>query len=231
MTSLRTVVQDCLGKGETGESISVREDVLGVYGDDNPRARSVVERLDRIQTQPFVRIALVTVRPTSSPAEQNANLQRDLDTANAIYQSECGVWVYPVGSRVVSTDFLGETVQLDQDDCFGSGHSVSDDEDALFDLGRDMGAEIVGYYINSDVAGFRGCAAHPKHRLGFWVGSSATQWTFTHELTHLVGRNKHRTNDTNNLMFTNTGAIQNLPPDLTDNQCERIQDDKRTESC
>lgn len=231
MTSLRTVVQDCLDKGKTGEPVSVREDVLGVYGDDNPQARSVVERLDLIQTQPFIRIALVTVRSTGSPAEQNANLQRDLDSANTVYQNECGVWVYPVGSRVVSTDFLGETVQLDQDDCFGSGHSVSDEEDALFDLGRDMGAEIVGYYINSDIGGFRGCAAHPKNRLGFWVGSSATQWTFIHELTHIIGNNQHRQNDMNNLMFTNTGAIQNPPPDLTDNQCERIQDDKHMEGC
>ncbi|MFC6939343.1 hypothetical protein ACFQE8_05115 [Salinirubellus sp. GCM10025818] len=231
MTSLRTVVQDCLGKGEAGETISVREDVLGVYGDDNPQARSVVERLDRIQTQPFIRIALVTVRPTGSPADQNANLQRDIDSANIVYQNECGVWVYPVGSRVISTDFLGDLVQLDQDDCLASGHSVSDEEDALFDLGRDMGAEIVGYYINSDMAGFRGCAAHPKNRLGFWVGSSATRWTLIHELTHIVGRNGHRKNDTKNLMFTNTGAIQDLPPDLTDKQCERIHDDKHMESC
>lgn len=225
--SIRSAAQNCLGKGGT---LSVRGDVVCVYGDDNPQDRSVLAQLDRIQHDPFVRVALVTVRPTGSTAGQNGNLQRDLDNANTVYGNECDAWVYPVGSRVVNTDLLGDNVLLDQDDCSGSGHSVSDEEDELYDLGRDMGADVVCYYIAGDVAGFAGCAAHPSGRRGFWVGNGASPWTFAHELTHVIGDNSHSSNNTN-LMFTPTANIQNLPPDLTDDQCERIEDDPDVEEC
>ena len=119
---------------------------------------------------------------------------------------------------------------LDQDDCAGSGHSVSDEEDELFDLGRNLGADIVAYYINGDTAGFRGCAAHPPGRRGFWVGDSATRWTFVHELTHVVGDNSHVSN-TDNLMVSNTGTITNPPPDLTNTQSNRIHGDPAVEEC
>ncbi|MDX1745305.1 MAG: hypothetical protein R3324_05150 [Halobacteriales archaeon] len=227
MASVRTVAQDCLDASGT---ISVREDVMGVYGDDNPQDRSLLAQLGRIQHDDFVRVALVTVRPTGSTAGQNGNLQRDLDNTNTVYQGECDLWVYPVGSRVVTTGILGTNVLLDQDDCSGNGHSVSDEEDDLFDLGRDMGADIVCYYINGDVAGFAGCAAHPDGRRGFWVGNAASPWTFAHELTHVVGDNGHSGNN-NNLMFTPTANIQNAPPDLTNGQCNRIGNDPDVEGC
>jgi hypothetical protein len=101
---------------------------------------------------------------------------------------------------------------------------VSTEEDELFDLGRGLGTDLVGYYIRSDTAGFRGCAAHPPGRRGFWVGDSATDWTWIHETTHVVGNNLHVT-DTDNLMFRSTSAITNLPPDLTEAQCTRILND------
>lgn len=231
MVSLRTVVQNCLDKSG---SLSVREDVLGVYGDDNPQDRSVLEQLDRIQNQPFIKIALVTVRPTGSTAEQDGNLQRDLDNTNLVYQNECGVWVYPVGSQVTNTNLLGANVLLNQDDCFGSGHSVSDEEDALFDLGRDMGADIVCYLINGSVDGYFGCAAHPSGRRGFWAANSTparTPWTFPHELGHVVGDNGHVGN-TDNLMYGGgTNNLTNLPPDLTHSQCNRIEGDEDIEAC
>jgi hypothetical protein len=44
---------------------------------------------------------------------------------------------------------------LNQTDCLSEGHQVSEEEDELFDLGRDLGADIVGYYIQGDAAGFR----------------------------------------------------------------------------
>lgn len=234
MPSLRAIMLNCLGRSGT---ISVRRHVLGVYGADNPQDRSVPGQLDRIQNRPFVRVALVTVRPVGSTAGQNGNLQRDLDNANLVYQNECDAWVYPVGSRVVNTDVLGANVLLDQDDCLVSGHSVSAEEDALFDLGRDMGAEVVCYYINGDVAGFAGCAAHPGDRRGFWVGAGSP-WTFAHELTHVVGDNLHPWDDddipdgdSDNLMWTPTSTIQNLPPDLRAVQCNRITADPDVESC
>jgi hypothetical protein len=107
---------------------------------------------------------------------------------------------------------------------------VSDEEDDLFDLGRDMGADVVCYYITGDVAGFAGCAAHPNGRRGFWVGNGASPWTFTHELGHVVGDLRHVTNR-NNLMFTPTANITNPPPDLTNSQVDDVLDDPDIEQC
>jgi len=216
--SIRDVAADCLDKPG---SISVRRDILGVYGTDNPQNRSVLAQMDRIQTMPFVKIALVTISGATP------NLQTDLDSGNTVYQNDAGVWIYPVDAITVTNNSLQT---LDQDDCAASGHSVSDEEDTLFDLGRDLGADIVGYYINGDTAGFRGCAAHPPGRRGFWCGDSATQWTFVHELTHVVGDNGHNSN-TDNLMISNTGTITNPPPDLTNGQSNNINDDPAIEEC
>lgn len=216
--SIRNVVDSCLDK--TGR-LSVREDVLGVYANDNPQNRSVLAQMDRIQNMPFVKVALVTIQGA------NQQLQRDLDSGNTVYQNEAGVWIYPTDSITVVNAGLQT---LDQDDCSGSNHSVSDEEDELFDLGRNLGADIVAYYINGDTAGFRGCAAHPPGRRGYWVGDSATQWTFVHELTHVVGDNSHVSN-TDNLMVSNTGTITNPPPDLTNGQSNRINGDPAVEEC
>jgi hypothetical protein len=236
MASLRSIMRNCLNKSG---ALSVREDVLGVYAPDNPQDRSVLAQLDRIQNRPFVRVALVTVRPLGSTAGVWPNLQRDVDNANTVYQNECDAWIYPVGSRVITTNILGGNVMLDQDDCIMNGHDVSDEEDDLFNLGRDMGADVVGYFILlGDVAGFAGCAAHPPGRRGFWVGGGESQWTFAHELTHVIGGNPHPGNDPEvpddddeNLMWTPTSGIDNPPPDLRSVQCDRILGDGDVESC
>jgi hypothetical protein len=216
--SVKTIAADCLGKTPT---LSIRRDILGVYGTDNPQDRSLKERLNLIRNNAFVRVALVTIQGATP------SLQRDLDNANTVYQGECGDWVYCQDSITVSRPAL---LVLDQDDCSGAGHSVSDEEDELFDLGRALGADIVGYYINSSSGGFAGCAAHPPGRRGFWVGASASPWTFAHELTHVVGDNAHVGNS-DNLMFTPTANITNPPPDLTNGQCNRIGNDPDIESC
>lgn len=221
--SVRSVLANCLGKTDDA---SLRRDLLCVYADDNPQTRSLKQRLDLLETAPFVRVALVTIEGATP------NLQRDLDRGNAIYGVECGAWIYCTGSIAVDRPQL---LFLSQDDCKGSGHSVSAEEDELFNLGRNLGATIVGYYIDGDSGGFRGCAAHPPGRRGFWVGSSATQWTWVHELTHVVGDNSHvsTSNPSNrdNLMWSNTGQITNPPPDLTEDQCDRINDDPAIEAC
>jgi hypothetical protein len=169
-----------------------------------------------------VRVAVVTIQGA------NANLPRDLASGNRVYLSECGVLIEIVDSITVDRPDL---LILNQTDCLSNDHQVSAEEDELFDLGRDLGADIVGYYIQGDTAGFRGCAAHPPGRRGFWVGDTATEWTFVHELTHVVGDNPHMTSNRDNLMFTNTGMITNLPPDLTDSQCSRIRGDEDITGC
>jgi hypothetical protein len=160
-------------------------------------------------------ITMVTVEGAQS------NPNRDLGNAVTIYSTECGVWVELISAIQVDEPAL---LVLTQNDCAAAGHVVSAEEDQLFDLGRGLGTDIVGYYIQGDVAGFRGCAAHPPDRRGFWVGDSATQWTLAHELTHVVGDNRH-VSDSDNLMFTPTSGITNPPPDINPDQRARILND------
>jgi hypothetical protein len=216
--NVRTAVADRLGKSGT---VSLKKDVFGVYSDDHPQSRSLLKQMDLIRNKPLVRVAQVTViggdiaTPTPRP-------QRDLDNANTIYQRECGAWVYCEGN--ITVDRIDLTF-LDQDDCnLGASHTVSDDEAELFGLGRDLGANIVGYYIWSS-PGHGGCAAHPPGRRGFWLefGSikpGSPQVAFAHELTHNVGHNHHVKKPTDNLMTTKTGKT--LSSTLTDEQCQRI---------
>jgi hypothetical protein len=150
-----------------------------------------------------------------------ANMDRDVANANEIWSRECEIWV-EVAARV-NVD-APDLLILSQTDCLAGGHRVSAEEDALFDLGRGGGTDVVAYYISGDVAGFRGCAAHPAGRRGCWIGDTATEWTCAHEITHVVGRNPH-SGDSDNLMFTPTSSITNLPPDLTEQQCARIRAD------
>ena len=237
MPSVRNVVQNCLGKSG---NLSLLRDVLGVYAVNfNVSQRSLRTQLDLIQNRPFVRVALVTIQGST-----NANLQRDLDNASTIYQNECSAWVYCTSSITVNDPGL---LVLNQDDCDGNGHSVSDEEDELFDLGRNLGANIVCYYINGSNLGngVSGCAAHPPGRRGFWVNqnnfTAYSQWTFAHELTHVIGDNALHICDTDNLMLgqvpdgscpvSGTLFITNPPPDLDNDQRDRILDDPDMESC
>jgi hypothetical protein len=217
--SVRTIVNNCLGKAGP---LSVKRDVLGVFGDDNPQTRSLRERLELIQNKPFVNVALVTISGAAP------NPQQDLDTANTIWRQECDAWVYCVGSITVN---LPNLLVLDQTDCNATGHQVSAEENQLFNLGRNLGANIVGYYIRDCNIPARGCAAFPPGRRGFWVDDSATQWSLVHELTHVVGDNDHVDNSDNLLFVDGTASITNPPPDLTSSQCARIKGDPDMESC
>jgi hypothetical protein len=178
--------------------------------------------MELIQTKPFVRVAQVTVTGDAPLVVPTPTPQRDLDNANTIYQRECDAWVYCEGS--ITVDRL-ELTFFDQDDC-GGGHSVSDDEDELFDLGRGLGANIVCYYIWSCTLPFGGCASHPPGRRGFWLGSGPNNSpasplvAFAHELTHIVGDNAHVTTPSDNLMTQAAGKP--VSSTLTDAQRDRI---------
>lgn len=162
-------------------------------------------------------IVLVTIQG-SQP-----KIQRDVDAGDALWSTECGVFVDVVATLVVDRP---ELLFLTQEDCSGVGHVVSDEEDELFDLGRGLGADVVGYYIEESVFGALGCAAHPGDRRGFWVADEAEDfdWVWIHELTHVVGDNSHVTN-TDNLMYPFADVMTNLPPDLNEDQCQRILND------
>jgi hypothetical protein len=235
--SVKTIVNDCLGKAGP---LSVQRDVLGVYGDDNPQTRSLVQQLRLIQTAPFLRLAVVTIRPVGSTLGQSQNLQRDIDTANEVWQRDCGAWIYCVGSVVEVTNLLGTNGILNQNACpLGVQASPSTEEDQLFDLGRNLGADVVGYYITGSTnPTLGGCSAFPQGRRGFWAGFNQSANMFAHELTHVIGLNPHPANDPNvpdndqdNLMWPTPGAITNLPPDLRPVQCARVQGDGSVETC
>ena len=235
--SVRTVVNNCIGKSGR---LSIKQDVLGVYGNDNPQTRSLLQQLRRIQTQPFLRLAVVTIRPLGSTQGQYQNLQRDLDVANEVWQRDCGAWIYCVGSAVDATGILGTNVVLDQNACpLGVQANPTAEENALFALGRDLGADVVGYFITGSTnPNLGGCSAFPQGRRGFWSGFNQSQNMFVHELTHVVGLNPHPAedpdvpdNDQDNVMWPTPGAITNLPPDLRPGQCSRVQGDASVETC
>lgn len=153
----------------------------------------------------------------------NPSIFRDVNVTNEIYNRETGIFVTIESSFTVNRPDL---LVLTQTDCRGSGHVVSTEEDELFDFGRNLGVDIVGYYIQMDVSGFLGCAAHPFNRRGFWVGDGAVDFDFVlaHELTHVVGNNPHVT-DTDNLMYPYVNVVTNLPADLNGAQRLSILND------
>lgn len=210
--SVRALAASRLGKRG---ALSLRRDVLGVHGLDNPRPRSLRRRLDLLRTRPSLRLAVVQVRGS------RARVQRDLDTTQEILERECGLWLDCSAFVVVDRPHL---LLLDQESCpLGEQPRPTDEELELFSLGRDLGADLVAYYIRG-VPGFAGCSSYPAGRRGFWVGDGASPWTFAHELLHVVGRNFH-VSDSDNLMSIPTSAITHPPPDVEPEQCERVRAD------
>jgi hypothetical protein len=238
VTSTRNVVQNCLGKSG---NLSVLEDVFGVYGvNSNNPGRSLRTQLDLIEDRPHIRVAIVTVRPVGSAQGQYVNLQRDLDLVNNVWQDDAAAWVYCTGVDTVFTNILGGNGVLNQNGCpLGVQLFPTQEEDDLFDLGRDLGADVVGYYITGSTnQNLIGCSAYPAGRRGFWVSMGTNQNAFGHELTHVIGLNPHPgqdpfvpNNDQDNLMWPIPGAITNPPPDLRAANRNRILGDPGMESC
>lgn len=234
--SVRAVAASCLNRHGT---LSLKRHLFGVYG-ENGQTRSLSQQLLLIKTRPFLRLAIVTVLPLGSTQGQYQNLQRDLDIANEIWQRDCGAWIYCVGSIVEVTDLLGANGVLNQNNCpLGVQGNPTAEEDELFDLGRDLGADVVGYYLTGSInANLGGCSAYPQGRRGFWAGFNQSGNMFAHELTHVIGLNPHPAqdsqvadNDQDNLMWPTPGAITNPPPDLRAIQSSRVLDDDGVESC
>jgi hypothetical protein len=154
------------------------------------------------------------------------NISRDIDKANEIY-SQCGIEI-----RVDSqeTNDVPELLDLDQPSCF-SGQTPTDEEDELFDLMRDdCNSDIIVYYVRSTNMGVFGCAAFPAGRPGFVVTDTATQFTFAHELGHVLGLS-HVTDTTNIMHGGGTNNITQDPPNFTENQCNTIKNSSFIEEC
>ncbi|MEZ4593229.1 MAG: hypothetical protein R3D55_19100 [Chloroflexota bacterium] len=234
--SVKSIAANCLDRTPT---FSLRRHIFGVYGNNN-RNRSLKAQLNLIRNRPHIRVAIVTVRPVGSTQGQYANLQRDLDLVNDVWQDDAAAWVYCTGVATIYTNILGTNGVLNQNSCpLGVQGSPTQEEDDLFDLGRNLGADVVGYYITGSTnPGLIGCSAYPAGRRGFWVAMNSNQNTFGHELTHVIGLNPHPNqdplvpdDDQDNLMWPAPGAITNPPPDLRQANRNRILGDPGMESC
>lgn len=234
--SVKAIAANCLDRTPP---LSLRRHIFGVYGNNN-RNRSLKAQLNLIQNRPHIRVAIVTVRPVGSTQGQYINLQRDLDLVNDVWQDDANAWVYCTGVATVLTNILGANGVLNQNSCpLGVQGNPTQEEDDLFDLGRNLGADVVGYYITGSTnPGLIGCSAYPNGRRGFWVAMGSNQNTFGHELTHVIGLNPHpgpdpqvADNDQDNLMWPTPGAITNPPPDLRQANRNRILGDPGMESC
>lgn len=88
------------------------------------------------------------------------------------------------------------------------------EQNTLFTNRNNVGTnEVVVYFVRSTQPPLNGCAAHPAGRPGAAVVRNATQWTFAHEIGHVLGL--FHVASTDRLMTGGgTANITNPPPDL-----------------
>jgi hypothetical protein len=100
---------------------------------------------------------------------------------------------------------------------------TTSEQDQLFNNRNFVGAnDIVVYFVLATDPPFNGCATHPPGRPGAVVAQPATQWTFAHEIGHVL--DLFHVNDNNRLMTGNgTANITNPPPDVVASEGATMQ--------
>ena len=82
--------------------------------------------------------------------------------------------------------------------------------------------DVVIYFVQATNPPLNGCAAHPAGKPGAVVVKTATQWTFAHEIGHVVDLVHVNNND--RLMTGNgTANITSPPPDLVTSEGTTMQ--------
>lgn len=93
------------------------------------------------------------------------------------------------------------------------GSTTSEQNQLFANRNNAASNDIVVYFVRSTVPPFNGCAAFPAGKPGAAVVKTATQWTFAHEVGHVLGL--FHVNNNDRLMTGNgTSNITNPPPDL-----------------
>jgi hypothetical protein len=108
--------------------------------------------------------------------------------------------------------------------------STTAEQNALFSNRTGAGPnDLVVYFVRSTVPPFNGCAAHPAGKPGAVVVQTATQWTYAHEVGHVL--NLFHVNNNDRLMTGNgTSNITNPPPDLVASEVTKMTNSALTQN-
>lgn len=115
------------------------------------------------------------------------------------------------------------------------GGKLTPEQEELFGLGSMQAVrstDIVVYYVDGvkpDSGSLVGCATHAPGRPACIVASGGSQWTFGHEVAHVLGLT--HVGDKSNLMSTPTASITGNPPTLTADQLKTVKASKLCLNC
>ena len=125
----------------------------------------------------------------------------DMTTANRVV-AQCGIEFRIASSTSVNNPALLDIAQTTCPLTINGDGSRGAEELALFALGRGTCPHnFIVYFVRSNSMGLFGCSAFPTGQPGVTVADSASQYTFGHEICHVL--NLPHDGRTNNLM---TGA-------------------------
>jgi hypothetical protein len=165
-------------------------------------------------------VAVYSVR-SSAP-----QVGRDFNVANNVFNQ------YNIGvQRLITMPFRTARANALTDLLYPPGTCVFNlpnipaEVDELYDVGRwAFPSNIICYYVRSISSGIRGCGGWPAGRPGFVVANNETQFTFAHELGHVMGL-PHFTgaNANANLMRNGTAGITVATPVLTNAQLTTVR--------
>lgn len=133
-------------------------------------------------------------------------LNSDLTTANRVV-AQCGIEFRVLNSSTVNNPVLLDIAQTDCPLTVGGDTTRGTEETSLFALGRTTCTNnFIVYFVRSNSMGLAGCSAYPVGQPGVSVADSASQYTFGHEICHVL--NLPHDGRTNNLMTgTGTGGL------------------------
>ena len=179
-------------------------------------------RYDRNVTTLERGIVRVHVRVLTPP--RYFTLDEMIGNARALYAS------YGINLQVLSRDSLNVdgTAQaylqlLPIGECKRS-QAPTAEQIELFDKRGTIGSsEIVVYFVRELAGAANGCATHPPGKPGAVIAAKhATEWTFAHEIGHVLGLDHMSFIDHNRLMNAGTSSTRNAPPDLTTEEIDTI---------